>query len=397
MPLPDTRPDPAALRDFLRLAGAKAWGQRVSALGERARSDTFAGRAAQQRHAAELILARMTGRPALARAGTPERRVLGFAQEVATLAATLPPAPRERLTAMVREGLEGEATLIPLFHLMRTAAIARSRGFRVRFDGLLDGTAHDLLIEREGASAEIACSVVSAEEGRPLHRGAWFGLMDAIHPELQTWLAAHPGRYLLKMTLPEGMQDAAQTAALRGRILDMLAAQRRQDASADAIMKLDPLMLAGSQAPLPAALRAQFGPEAHLAVTGNAACGSLFVMAARAGRENEIAQAVQSRLAEQALARLSGKRAGILAVFVEDLERHEWRALRETLALEGAVRRFLTEPPASRVVAVSCASRAELFGMAEPDAAPGGELRFRNQAHPAAKQAALAPAVESSV
>ncbi len=397
MPLPDTRPDPAALRDFLRLAGTKAWGQRVTALGTRARSDTFAGRAAQQRHAAELILARMTDGRSVANAGTPERRVLGFAQQVATLGATLPAAPRERLIAMVRQGLQGEATLIPLFHLMRTAAVARARGFAVRFDGLMDGTAHDLLIERDGAAAEVACSVVSAEEGRPLHRGAWFGLMDAIHPELQTWLAAHPGRYLLKMTLPEGMQDPAQLVALQRRILDMLAAQRRQDACADAILKLDPLMLAGAQAPLPAALRAQFGPEAHLAVTGNAASGSVFVMAARAGRENEIALAVKTRLAEQAEARLSGRRPGIVAVFLEDLERHEWRGLRESLALEGAARRFLTEPPATRVVAVSCASRAELFGMAEPDAAPGGELRFRNQAHPAAKQPGLGPAVESSL
>ncbi len=49
------------------------------------------------------------------------------------------------------------------------------------------------------------------------------------------------------------------------------------------------------------------------------------------------------------------------------------------------------------MVAVSCASRAELFGMAVPDAAPDGELRFRNQAHPAAKNLALAPAIASSV
>jgi hypothetical protein len=49
------------------------------------------------------------------------------------------------------------------------------------------------------------------------------------------------------------------------------------------------------------------------------------------------------------------------------------------------------------VVAVACTSRMELFGLPAPDAAPDGELRFRNPAHPAAKQAALAPAVLSSV
>jgi hypothetical protein len=61
------------------------------------------------------------------------------------------------------------------------------------------------------------------------------------------------------------------------------------------------------------------------------------------------------------------------------------------------VRRFLTTGPARRVVAVTCASRFEMFGAAPPDAVPGAELRFRNPGHPAAKVAALAPAILSSL
>jgi hypothetical protein len=38
----------------------------------------------------------------------------------------------------------------------------------------------------------------------------------------------------------------------------------------------------------------------------------------------------------------------------------------------------------------------ELLGLAPPDAAPEGELRFRNPSHPAAKSPALAPAILSS-
>jgi hypothetical protein len=71
--------------------------------------------------------------------------------------------------------------------------------------------------------------------------------------------------------------------------------------------------------------------------------------------------------------------------------------MREKLELEGATRRFLTEPAARPLVAVTCASRMELFGAPPPDGAPGGELRFRNQAHPAAKQAGLMAAIASSV
>jgi hypothetical protein len=67
------------------------------------------------------------------------------------------------------------------------------------------------------------------------------------------------------------------------------------------------------------------------------------------------------------------------------------------LELEGEARQFMTNPEARPVVAVTFTSRLELFGLGEPHAAPGGELRFRNPGHPAARVAALAPAVMSSV
>ena len=71
-------------------------------------------------------------------------------------------------------------------------------------------------------------------------------------------------------------------------------------------------------------------------------------------------------MAAIAPARLTGTRPGILAMFVEDTDRVEWRGLRDRLELEGEARQFLTHPEARRVVAVTCASRLELFGMPAP-------------------------------
>ena len=59
-------------------------------------------------------------------------------------------------------------------------------------------------------------------------------------------------------------------------------------------------------------------------------------------------------------------------------------------------RQFLAHPSARGVVAVTCASRLEMLGVAPPDAAADGEMRFRNPAHPAAKVGALGPAVKAS-
>lgn len=399
MSLADHRPDPADLARFRALCGDRRWAKRLSEIGRRAAMASLAGRAAQQRHALELALARLAEPAALAKATPVERRVTGYAREAVQLAATLPAGPRKRLRDLIEAGLTGEATLVPLFHLLRTAALHRARGFEVSFTGLAEETPWDLAVTRDGETAEVVCDTISAEEGRQVHRGEWCALVDRINPELQTWLAAHPGRYVLKMTLPEGMATDAQVAELHRRISTLLAEEKRQDAGADAVLKLDPLVLAGAQAAargLPAQLRAQFGEEAHLAVTASPDSGSVFVMAARAGRENEIAAAACRRMAETAESRLSGRAPGILAMFLDDLDRGEWRGLRERMDLEGATRRWMTDPSARSVVAVSCASRMELFGLAPPDAAPGGELRFRNPSHPAAKSAALAPAILSS-
>ncbi len=341
----------------------------------------------------------------------PERALSAAEQLIATLVAEavlvsggLSATGRERLVAAVRTALTGGETLVPLFHLLRTAALQRSRGFNVHFSGLEDGAPFDLLLRRDRVEAEVACEVVSAEEGRGVHRGAWFRLADRIDPDLQTWLAAHPGRYLLKMTLANGLQgglcgpEEDTLALLHQRIRTLLESRQRQDHDEALVLRLDPLLLAGAQADelgLLSSLRRQFGPEAHLSVT--TAGPGVFVMAARAGRENEIAVAIRRRMAAIAPKRLTGRRPGILAMFVEDTDRGEWRGLRERLELEGEARQFLANPAARPVVAVTCTSRLELFGLPEPDAVADGELRFRNPGHPAAREAALAPAVLSSV
>lgn len=386
-----------ACRGFMALAGEAAWRDRMADLAARARPQSWRGRAAQQRHALELLLARLADPRQTPKLNRAEQQVLALAQAAVALADTLPEPSRLRLRERLLAGLTGEATLIPLFHLLREASRQRARGFTVHFAGLAEEAPYDLLLQRDGAEAELACCTVSAEEGRHMPRGDWFALVDGINPDLQTWLAAHPGRYLLKMTLPDGIQGPGEVAELQRQVSSLLSTRKRQDASPAAVLKLDPLMLAGAQASkagLPRRLRDLFGPDAHLAVTGDPAGGSVFVMAAHAGRENQLAATVVRHLGLTAQ-RLTGQRPGILSIFLEDVERGEWRTLRETLELEGAIRRFFTTAAAQPVVAATCSTRLEMFGVAPPDAAEQGELRFRNQAHHAAREPGLQPAVTS--
>ena len=394
-----------ALDAFVALAGQRVWTTRLEEIRDLAVAGPRAGQAIRQRHAIELTIERM--RRATQTPATLAERLLGtIVMETVALAKGLAPDGRRRLAGMAQSALTGESTLVPLFHLVRTAALQRSRGFKVTYAGLEDGAPFDLLLRRDQIEAEVACDVTSAEEGRGVHRGAWFRLADRIDPDLQTWLSAHPGRYLLKMTLPRGLRgglcDPADQgdslAELHRRIRAMLETHTRHDHDEAIVLRLDPLLLAGAQADdtgLMPSLRREFGPEAHLSVT--TAGRGVFVMAARAGRENDIAAAIRKRMAGFAPTRLTGDRPGILAIFVEDIDRAEWRGLRDRLELEGEARQFLTRPEARPVVAVTFSSRLELFGVKAPDAAVDGEVRFRNPGHPAARAAALAPAILSSV
>ncbi len=399
-PYPDPI-NPAALNAFVECVGARPWRDRLDMLRSGASAQTRAGRQRSQRHCIEFTIERLRRRPLNRDPSLAEQWIASLAAAAVALFMSLPNEGRQRLVALLRASLAEDACLVPPFHLLRTAELQRSRGFDVAFAGLEDAAPFDLLLRRDNTEAEVVCDVVSAEEGRDVHRGAWFNLVDRIDPELQTWLCMHPGRYILKMTLPQGLRDAegdGLLAALHARITAMLGQSRRADHDEAAVLRLDPLMLAAAQADevgLMPRLRREFGPEAHLSVT--AAGGGVFVMAARAGREDEVAAAIRRRLSVIAPARLSGKRPGILSMFVEDTDRPEWRSLRDKLELEGEARKFMTFPEARNVVAITVASRLELFGLPEPDSAPGGELRFRNPAHPAAKAPALAPAVLSSM
>jgi hypothetical protein len=299
-----------------------------------------------------------------------------------------------RLRQSMHIGLQGDCTLVPLFHLLRTATLQGSRGFQVSFPGLERGAPYDLLITRGGSEAEVACEVVSADQGRLVGRQAWMQFADRVNADVRAWLADRPGRHLLKMSLPRGLQSDA-LAAIHARIRRLLETDGRRDQDDAGVLQLEPLALSRNYDAngLASSLRREFGPEAHLAVTADRA--GVFVIAARAGRVDEVGKAVHRSLAETMQHRLSGRRPGILAVFIDDVDQADWSSLRENLSLEGEARRFLAHKAARHVVAVTCTSRFELFGMA--DAATEGELRFRNPTHPAAKTVSLAPAILSSV
>jgi hypothetical protein len=384
------------MNELVDRIGRSVWRARIGEL-KRGCTPNYAGRALSQLHALELSIEGIR-RPGRNQPLTVlEQRVAQLAGAVARLADSLTEPGRARLDDALAAAMQGPGNLVGLFHIMRTAEIQRRRGFSVSFAGFEDAAPFDLLISRSGVEAEIVCDVISAETGRDVHRRAWSQLMDRVDPDLQSWLSTHPGRYLLKMTLPQGLKSDAEPgeklAELHARITRMLASQKRADHDEAAVLRLDPLILAAAQASelgLMPRLRQEFGPEAHLAVTSTGA--AVFVMAARAGREDEVAGAVHRRMAEIAPKRLTGTRPGILSMFIEDTDRLEWRLLRDQLRLEGEARHFMTKPEARAVVAVTCSSRLELLGADEE----GSELRFRNPSHPACKQPALAPAVLSS-
>ena len=57
--------------------------------------------------------------------------------------------------------------------MIRTALLQHAPGFTVTFSGL-DQNSPRSVLTREDIEAEIACDVMTAEEGRGVHRGPWY-------------------------------------------------------------------------------------------------------------------------------------------------------------------------------------------------------------------------------
>jgi hypothetical protein len=389
----------APLDGFVTMLGSADWSDRIAALTEAGRMPTRAGRAILQRHCIELTIERLRRMPLTRLPSAAERCIVADTAEALSTLLGLSRPGREQFLARLRASLVGQGCLVDTFHLLRIAAMRRSQGFQVQFAGFELGAPFDLLIRRGGVAAEIACDVLSAEEGRGIHRRAWLRLVDGLDRELQAWLRSNPGRYLMKMTLHGRLHDEDDVlqAKVQTRIRNTLRHRTFSEGDVAATVRLEPLALPTANADEPSLmprLRHEFGPEAHLTVIS--AGGSVIALAARAERENDVATAVNRHLKAAASSRLSGQHPGVIALFIEDLDQLEWRLLRETLQLEGEIRQFMTHKVASCVAAVSCTSRLELFGMVSAGAEPQGEVRFRNPSHPSAKLEALAPAVSSS-
>ena len=392
------------VEQFVMFVGADVWAARVADITTRAAAANRLGGVIRQVHALELALERLRSRGSeavpCAAPTVAEQKLQEILVEIVSAMERLSPAGAERLRERLRAGLSGDRSLVGTFHLFRTAALHQARGFSLSFTGLEQGTPYDFLLSRDGVEMECVCETISAEAGRDVHRRAWAQFCDRIEGQMKPWLGNRPGRYLLKMTLARGLRDGRPELidGLKARVLAMLEGGTRLDQDETAVLRVEPLALSGASPTIDSLmtrLRREFGPEAHLSIS--ACADGVWAMAARAGRRNEVAAVIRAHLDTLAPGRVSGSRPAILSLFVEDLDRAEWRGLRESLELEGAARHFMTCGGAAAVVAVTCYSRMEMFGLTGPDAVADGELRFRNPAHPAAKNPALAPAILSSV
>lgn len=389
---------------FVVLVGESRWSGRLDDIAQRVSCARRCGAVFKHRHALERAIDRMRGKDgdgALGAGSVAEARLQAILAEMVMAATRLSAAGRLRLQERLEAALSGNGRLVDLLHVFRTAALQRARGFAIGYAGFEEGAPYDLLLSREGSTLECVCHTVSAEAGRDIHRLAWASLCDEVEARLKPWIVDRPGRYLLKMNLARGLRDgeAELASAVQGRVCALLENDARIDQDETAVLRIEPLVLGAGTVPttegLMVGLRAEFGPEAHFSVTASGEC--VWAMAARAGRRNDIAGLMRAELAGLVPARVSGQRPAILALFVEDMDRAEWRGLMESLELEGAARQYMTLEDAAPVVAVTCYSRMEMFGLSGPDAAAEGELRFRNPAHPSAKDPAIASAIQSSL
>src|SRR5919199_4605559 len=119
-------PAPSTLDSFVALVGEKRWRQRLAEIRDLAAAGPRAGQAIRQRHVLELSLEKLRRQPDAPMSVT-ETLLEAIAREIPLVAASLTSRGRSRLIERLELGLMGQNTLIPVFHLVRSAMLQRSR------------------------------------------------------------------------------------------------------------------------------------------------------------------------------------------------------------------------------------------------------------------------------
>lgn len=320
-----------------------------------------------------------------------EYRVLAsVAGAIAEIAEALPAKPRKELNARIAQGLTGEGSLVSVFHLAATAQRFVSLGFRVSFPDLAGKAPYDLLVEKGGQSAEVACVTVPADVGRAIHSGDWDQLVGQLDPALQSYVERRPGRYILKLSMPEGIAGSRGVTAIRDEVVRLLSDGTRVARSDTVVLKLDPLTLAPERLTednLHRRLETQFGHTANLAISIDGE--SVFVVAARSGKPDDIARGVLTQIADVPR-RFSGERPAMLFTLVDDLSPAEWVDLRDRMELEVAGRELLNRAENAPVHSVGFLSVPDLVTVDRPGFARHRSLWVVNPKHPQARAAEFA-------
>lgn len=124
----------SGLEGLFGLIGARHWKSRLAEIREFCAAGPRAGQASRQRYAIELVLAGLQ-RPTLSSPSSTHAELGRIAGEIPAAARALTSRGRERLVVRLRECLSGANTLVPVFHLFRTAMLQQSRGFEVAYAG----------------------------------------------------------------------------------------------------------------------------------------------------------------------------------------------------------------------------------------------------------------------
>ena len=122
--------DPAALDTFVGLVGVREWSARLVEIARQSALGRRAGKAVLQRHAIEIAIEKLR-RTRERQPSVAELHVAQLAAEIANLPDELNTVGRSSFRSLLRQSMRDDHTLVPLFHLVRTAAMQRARGFEV--------------------------------------------------------------------------------------------------------------------------------------------------------------------------------------------------------------------------------------------------------------------------
>lgn len=336
------------LRRFIGITGWDPWKRRFKAFESWIAANPLMENFIAERYPVEIALAQaknhiaLSGRLPTRITSSEQYRLFSFISMTVRVYQRLNAEAQKRFAGAIRGALRSDSGLSPFVAEMVVAGHLMAKSFDVEFHDFEGGGGFDFLATKEDVELEVECKHISGDIGRQIHKKKLYDLGGVSFAHIADALNRNPGGQFVRIKLPGRL--TGQTEQLT-RISDYIsvALMRRTNIDQPKSISVEyeafsivgtPFDSLGNETGLKEAVRdyleRKFGAiNPHVLMHFRPNHGAV-VLVVESEQRDKVMKGIISQLKEAGRSQLTGKRPGILCVYLSDMDYEQLRRLAES-------------------------------------------------------------------